>query len=457
MSIPILPLPYEGFPPSSRMRPFCWRSCLACCLLGLAILGLACPASAEDLTGAFETGIRAYRAGDYAAALLRFREALETDPADETLRFNLALTLYQLGDYVAARENFEHLRNSAALGAAAEYHLGLVAARQERVALAAEHLQRARAMTDSSQMQGLVDLALQSLEHATHPRRGAFAVAGGVGFDSNRTQSSEDEREDRVDSESTFGQLSASVAYPLATANDVQLGGSLYLRDDAADARYDQQALQLSLRQRWPWSGWQLAVTGESATVLLDDALFQHALGASLEAQRPLGEGSVVLRYRPRRIYGGSKYDYVEGWSQRAEAFYMRNSHGTEVRLSGEIDLDDRRDLQQGEEFFSQSPLRLGLGATLGRNLSQRLLLEGSTHYRYSRYRDDNRYVSGPHLIERRRIDRQLLLGATARLALDSGWSLRLDYRYTHNPSTVERYDYNRHLALLGLEWTPGP
>lgn len=420
------------------------------------VQGVARPAKCEPLPAAFDAGLQAYRAGDYVAALRWFREAGETK-ADETLQFNLALTLYQLGDYAKAREGFETLRGSAALGAAAEYHLGLVAARQGMLTLAAEHLGQARAMSGSGDMQRLVDVALERLQQTTNPRRARFSLAGGAGVDSNRTQSSERERADGADPEAVFGQIAATAGYALASVADTQVSGGVYLRDDAGDARYDQQALQLGVRRAGSASGWQLGFGGEAASVLLDDALFQYVLGGSADALHRLGEGSLVLSYRPRRIFGGSDYEYVDGWSQRAEASYIRNASGLRARFSAEIDLEDRRDLRRGEEFFSQSPLRLGLGATLSRALAPRLRLEGSAHYRYSRYRDEHRFVSGPSLVEQRRVDRQLQLVTAAPLALGSSCTARLEYRYSHNPSTVERYDYERHFVLLNLEWSPRP
>jgi len=44
-------------------------------------------------------------------------------------------------------------------------------------------------------------------------------------------------------------------------------------------------------------------------------------------------------------------------------------------------------------------------------------------------------------------------LGLGARLAIAKGWSVRLDYRFSDNASSVARYDYRRHVGLLGLQW----
>lgn len=74
------------------------------------------------------------RAGDLGGAEVEFRTLLNRTPGDEGLRLSLALVAYENHHDDVARHELEVLQDSEAFGDEASYFLGLLAARQNRIA-----------------------------------------------------------------------------------------------------------------------------------------------------------------------------------------------------------------------------------------------------------------------------------------------------------------------------------
>ncbi len=265
------------------------------------------PARADDpsaATGLLNAGIAAYRTGDYGLARDCFLQAQTQGDQSETLRFNLALSYYKLRDYALAQAAFESLRASASLAAAAEYHLGLVAAQSGHPEQARAHWRTTQAISDSIELRQLAELALRTLDAPPAISKWSALASAGGGVDSNRTQSSDTVRIADVDRRAAFAEVSAAARYRLDEAGDGELNGSVYRRDYEPDQVLDQTSAQLGLRGNARWSGWHLgaAVEAETAWLAADD--FQNAAGLNLDAERSIGASSFGLRYRPSRIKG---------------------------------------------------------------------------------------------------------------------------------------------------------
>jgi hypothetical protein len=152
-------------------------------------------------------------------------------------------------------------------------------------------------------------------------------------------------------------------------------------------------------------------------------------------------------------ISGGAEYGYLDGQRHRVELGDELELGPLRVQLGYEAEFNDRRDLEVGSEFYSQSPTRHGPVLRATRSLTRNLQVDLSAAYRYSRYGDENRQYEDGVLESERRIDTLWLAGIVLRLELNPSWGLRLDYRHSDNRSTVDRYAYDRDIAALALEW----
>ena len=124
------------------------------------------------------------------------------------------------------------------------------------------------------------------------------------------------------------------------------------------------------------------------------------------------------------------------------------------LRAGYQLELNHRRDLQQGSEFLSTSPTRHALFASVAlRNLAG-WRTDARGEYRVSRYRDPDLIDAGPALgiLEVTRRDRRYGFGLRADRRLSAPWHLFMDYSYYRNESNLDTYDYSRQQLMAGIE-----
>src|SRR5207249_1747161 len=113
---------------------------------------------------------------------------------------------------------------------------------------------------------------------------------------------------------------------------------------------------------------------------------------------RPDAGGELRGRYRFGHIVGGGGFEYLDGRQQRLSVEAGFTLASALLRAGYELELNHRRDLQQGSEFFSASPTRQSLFASVAlRNLAG-WQADARGEYRVSRYGDPNLIDEGPPL-----------------------------------------------------------
>ena len=105
-------------------------------------------------------------------------------------------------------------------------------------------------------------------------------------------------------------------------------------------------------------------------------------------------------------------------------------------------------DLDTSTTFISYSPTRQSLRLSGEVPLAPAWTFGGDLRYRNSRYNDDNLYSDGSSI---RREDNQLQAGFKLRYELASDWEAQFEYSYTNNDSSIDDYDFDRNLYLLGI------
>ena len=167
------------------------------------------------------------------------------------------------------------------------------------------------------------------------------------------------------------------------------------------------------------------------------------------------GDSGLSLRGQLSRIAAAPPNGYLEGWRLRAEGELAGTTGPARVRAGYQFEINDRADLTAGNEFFSHSPMRHRLGLSLDHPLASGWFLQWGVRYRYSYYRDPDRFVQGGVLREQRRVEELVDAGLRARRPLGSEINVLLEYQYSHNTSTVDVFNYDRHVVSIGLEWVP--
>ncbi len=405
----------------------------------------------------FLVGLEAYHAGYYDAALAAFEQARADGFTGHTLDFNTGLAEYKLGRYPEARVVFERLLADPEFADMAEFHLGLIAARQEQRDLALRHLRRVQSTARSAKLRALAQTALERMLGRSAARRSNLYVSAGLGYDSNPVLLTDNSGMPGQGPD-WFGEAVGALGYTMASraSSSDQLRANVYLRQYHHDTDLSQQDASLAVEHSIWGQGWRvdLGLTGD--TFFVGGENLQSSGGISLEGSRRIGSTTVALRYQGSRVAGGGGSTYLDGWQQDADLIWSLPMGPGRLRLDYAFEANARRDLTDGTEFFSESPIHHGPGLRLIEPLNDRLTVEARAAYRYTRYRDADRFLIGSALTVERRTEKLEQFGTAARYRLYPGWNVLLQYDYSRNLANIPGFNYSRHTAVIGLEWLGG-
>jgi tetratricopeptide (TPR) repeat protein len=429
-------------------------SCVVLVLLCLCIVrGQPAGAAAQDAQ-AFDQGITAFRARDYRAALRSFLEAQQAGLDTPGLHYNLGATYYRLQRYPEAQREFEGLARNPEWFPIAHYNLGLIAQRMERPDQARGHFEQALRMTADRNLRTLAATALARLEQAPLQRTGAVASLAG-GYDSNATLSPDAATAGTSHQGDAFleGLAAASHRFSGTAAGGLYAHGGLIVRKYRDLRQFDLTGVRLGLSRESDSDRSRTSLGGYFDTAYVGGDLFQRAAVADLQARGRLDSGGDLRgRYQLQRVEGGAGFEYLDGWQHQlsAEAGFPFSS--ALMRAGYQLELNRRRDLEQGADFLSYSPTRHSLfaAATLPNLGGWWTELRGE--YRLSRYKDPYRLNGGT--VEILREDDRYGVAVRAYRRLAGPWRAFVDYSYYRNQSTVDTYDYGRQQLLAGIEVT---
>jgi len=429
-------------------------SCFAVIVLLLSIPWQPVRAAADGAQR-FEEGIRAFRAGDYQAALQSFLDALRAGLDTPGLRYDLGTTYYRLGRYAEAEREFQVLAPDPKWAPLAHYNLGLTAQRAGRPQQALEYLGQAYRTTTDPNLRTLAATALERLGGALPSPRTSAVVSLAGGYDSNATLSPDAATAGVSHQGDRFVEALAAASQRLAgdTARGWLAHGSLVLRKYADLSQFDVAGSRAGLSYETDSSRVQTSVGAYLDTAYIGGDRLEQVASVDVQARRRLDAGGELRgRYQLGHVAGGGGFEYLDGWQQRLSADAGFAPAGAFVRVGYQLELNDRRDLEQGGEFFSVSPTRHSLFATVAVRNVAGWQADARGEYRVSRYRDPNRLdVTGGTLEVTRKDDRfGFALRANRRLA--PLWHAFVDYRFYRNQSNLDTYDYSRHQLMAGIE-----
>jgi hypothetical protein len=426
----------------------------ACALGGIGEAGAAAPDPFAPGQTDFLVGVEAYHAAYYDAALAAFEQASAAGFAGHTLDFNLGLANYKLGRYPDARAAFGRLLADPEFADMAEYHLGLIAAQMDQQDLALVHLRKVQRTARSARLKALAQTALERIQGRPAGERSNIYVSAGLGYDSNPVLLS-DTSGLPAQGPDWFGEAVGAFGYTVAsraTSSD-QLRANVYLRQYHRDTDFSQQDGSLAFEHSIWGRGWGVDLGLVGDTFFVGGKNLQSSGGISVEGSQRIRSTTLILRYQGNRVAGGGGSTYLDGWQQDADLIWSVPLGQGRLRLDYAFETNARRDLDTGTEFFSESPTHHGLGLRLTEPLSERLALETRAAYRYTRYRDADRFLAGSALLVERRTEKLAQLGAAVRYRLYPGWNFLLQYDYSHNLANIPGFNYARHTAVIGLEW----
>lgn len=431
-------------------------------LFVLALSVASSPAMADSHTAreSFRAGVQAFERGDLEQARTLFERARAQGLDSLSLLYNLGVVYYRLESFDEAKRVFSALLDTPHQ-ALARYNLGLVALGRGDNPAAIRWFRLAAEDTSPDKIQALAERQLSRLEpqretpvRAPKPWVGYLSLAGG--YDDNIAGVPDAATSER---KGGYAELLAAGSVYLLGHRDagVRLQGAAYTRQYPSESEFDTNLAQLGVEWLQRAGPGRVGVTVSSSQSWLDsrDLERQYRLELSYRFdQCPLvGEGSrCKMAIAGSAIEGGDGFEAYDGEWYRAQIKGRKQLGRWLLDAEYRFESNHRQDLQTGQEFFSVSPQRqlLTLGALYRLTNDFRLGIEGG--YRHSRYRDPHQLVSNSEVITERRVDRRSEGTLVAEYSLSARWLLRAEWTARDNDSSIDRYQYKRQTAQLGIE-----
>lgn len=434
------------------------RSCLFRVIFLLGVLvstALSATEVAASASQDFAAATQAFHSADYSQALKLFTRARDAGMDTPTVHYNLGVTYYRLQRYAEAESEFQLLRSDSATAPVANYNLGLVALQRGQKDAARDYFRQVRDADTTPQLHALAEAALVRLDgaHAKSRVQGVVSLSGG--YDDNVAVTPEADISGVTNRGDSFAEALAAARVQLSgTAEDglrLDAGGLLRSYQDLSS--YNLQAGRIGLTRLMPLDDWAGLVGMSLDTAYLDGQRFQTLGTLTLQATRPLVQArQLQLRYRASRVGGGNGYEYLSGWRHRLGAEMAFAGQRQQWLLGYELELNDRKDLHQGGEFFSQSPRRNTLYAEVRVPMTTRLKLNARTEYRRSDYSGADVRIDGSGTQRAARNDTQWQTAVQANYRLDARWQAFARYTHTNNDSNFSSLSYQRNEAQAGVE-----
>lgn len=430
--------------------------------VGLALLILPATALAATTPAEhFDKGVADFKAGSFQEAVRHFEAARSAGMRSPSLRYNLGVAYYHLGKLQRARSVFRELAKDPDEAALAHYNLGLIARKLDGAATARDHFRSAFRVAEDEQIRRLAEERLEELRVDREPGREQSVdpfsglVSAALGFSDNVTLAP-DEIVSTSDTDDWLLEGLAAGTFQAAGDSDagLQLKASAYSVRYADLDAFNQDFLRLGPELDLSLGAWATDLAAYHDWVYLDGDLFERVATAEIDTHRPVGPAfRVRMRYRFSRIAGEDGFDYLSGDRHRLNLEGRLGTGPWTGRLGYELELNDREDLDLGQEFISASPTRHEISGRLGRDLGALWRGQVRAAYRLSRYPDPNVEQTTSGLVKTTREDSKLRLGIRFRRELP-WWRLRAfgEFERTRNNSSIDSYDYRANVYTAGLE-----
>lgn len=422
-------------------------------LLVFATAGMA--QAADNADSSFKAGLKAFRSGDYQTALGQFEQARRQGLERPALDYNLGVSYYKLKDYNRARDAFLRAASHTSIRPLAYYNLGLVELRLDNKPEAMGRFREARDAAQDERLQGLAERMLAKLEgkpvEAPIADKAWWLASASLnaGYDDNLIDPSDQSGSNEGDS---FYELFALASGPLVgTFNDgIRLDLSAFaIRHQEIDV-YDMNVLRGGVSSVKPLGAWQSRLGLELERSTLGDDSYLGGVHLLASTERIFADKRLRLRFRATDFTALEDiHDPLEGQRYQFDAeLRSKITRQRHWRIAYKLELNEREDLATPSTFTSFSPTRHNLRLAGEIPLAPEWTLGGDLRYRLSRYNDDNLFSDGS---SDRREDVQLQTTLKLRYALATNWEAQLEYSYTDNDSSIDGFDYDRNLYLLGI------
>jgi tetratricopeptide (TPR) repeat protein len=389
----------------------------------------------------YNNGIEFYKRGEYTSAIASFKSAEKNGMESASLYYNLGSAYFKIKQYSASKHYYTLVKQYSDKRALAEFNLGMIALEQNEYEEALTHFRYAESNSSDNRIADAAKQTIASLT-GTVKRWSAYAAAS-FGYDDNINVTPDNVA---LGLDDTFYNIYASTdLLILGKRKSGWLLNAAFFTIDYSDSdSFDQDFYTVGLRNEHQTSSWNTTTQLKYGRSYFGGDDFQRFYKLDILGVRPLpGNARIILQYRFDELFSeNSNYDYLEGWRQRAQIRYSRNTTSSNLQIYYEGELNNGGELVTSLYSYEYSPTRHTLGTRYTHKYSEKWHLTGDLAYRTSVFpasstldRDDTRWT----------ID--LLL----EYRIDPTFVLKSDVKYIQNDSSVDVYTYDKTLITLGM------
>jgi tetratricopeptide (TPR) repeat protein len=415
---------------------------------------------AQEGVQVFEQGLEAAKKKNYPEAVKFFLQAQRLGYQSPTVDYNLGVAYYKLGKFNDAKVAFLPLLKDPEFEQLAAFNLGLVANKSGNETEAIRWFQRAY---DNGQNKSITTLAAEALGRlgvrieqesagSTRDPWNGFASLAWVD-DSNVTLANDDLTGVSSESDTALDFLGAANYWIRGDRDDgLQLTLSALFQNYTSLSQYNFSQVLAGFSRYGSIDHWRLRFTGSWSESYFDAMRFQRVLTAEARGHYPLSaQRQLRLRYRMSRIQStDGQYNYLEGWRHQFRIGTHLNSEGRRYTSYYQLEINDRKGIDNVNGFTSYSPTRHTLRVRSKIPVTKKWDAALDVRYRFSLYEDDHNIFTD---VTKIRQDNRYRLGATLSHEFAKQWEFELDYTYTKNNSNINAYSYTRSLVSAGVNW----
>jgi len=422
------------------------RYCISCMpvfksIFMIALLVLYSTVALASAKEDYNDGVSSFKKGDYHSAIASFKSAEKKGMESAALFYNLGSAYFKIEQYAASKKYFTRVTEYPEKRALAEFNLGMIAIEENNSKAALDHFKYAEANSNDKK---IVDAAKQTIASmtGTGKRWGAY-VAANFGYDDNISVTPDNLA---LGVDDAFYSLYASTDFLIQgkRKSGWLLDAALFTIDFNDSDNFDQDFYTIGLKNEHRFSSWDTIthLRYGSSTFGGEDLQSFYKLDV-LGIKALSANAKLLLQYRFDDFTSKNPvYDYLEGWRQRAQIRYARNTVNSNQQVYYEGELNNRGELVTSLISYEYSPTRHTLGGRYTWKFSDQWFLTGDLAYRSSDFpasatvdRDDTRWT----------------LFVLLDYRIDTTLALKSNVRYIDNVSTVDIYTYDKTVITLGL------
>lgn len=402
----------------------------------------------------FDAGVQAFKAQDYAQAIVYFEQAQAQGIDSPVLHYNLAVSYFKQQRYDQAKQSFELAAQQDTLAAISYYNLGLVALKKAQLQTAKQAFKESFTLADDERLKLLSARQLEKLLPSTKqkevaPKRlSGFASLGWV-HDSNVRQVNDDLPTVNTEADS-YLDLFVLTSYQLTGSRrqGLQLKAGFIVNRYQTLSNYNQQTLNLGIYFSAPLAGWQGRIGLHAYRDKLDGQPYLKRLVTQVRGDNYYADGQrFQLRYELSQYQEGDvKYAYLAGNKHRFQMTNRSRFGAEELQFGYKLEVNDRDDLTLANSFISVSPIRQTVSFKWRHNVNRVLASELTLDYRSSDYRDNNVINGVGQVIQKEQRSR---IAATGIYRLNKQTELEARWRYTSNDANVANERYINHQIMM--------